>query len=537
MVAPILRLPREIRLRIWYVVGLPKDAYIYLDVIQDTKERAKGQRRTLFDNSSASIYNLLLTCREIYSELSQALYSCNRIITHRLEPLHHFQASSLLSLRSLKVVLHATSGSETHCCGSRYPHELTALNSLTAEGQFILARWKAASTLLSRHIEPNQLDFSLICDTADERTAHDVLECLRGFPVLANFHVRLASRQNPALEKLAQEISDEVTGRHTPKSFRFFSLPPEIRLDILEHTDLVAPRRKIAWRAADSEERYEGGLFYAQRREYFGLDDFCCDSTRTGCFCSHVHAASATCRCWRSPHSLFLISKAFCREAQDVFYKSNRFRILLSSRDANRITDFTQELPSPRLAASRFFTDGIPVNAFTRLRWLELLRFSSLAGQKNLPEQARNDWFQTLAFVERSGGTNLDFVALSSRREALPPYEDWRTGAFDTIRGIVSAGFWPLDETIGPRLHTRQLLVALSGDGIEVEYNLRRRSEPLRKLLSEQSHHRKMGPKLATRVVTFSSPDSDETVEGSGASLVEWIETIWVKNTSNVPEF
>ncbi|KAI1270382.1 hypothetical protein F5Y18DRAFT_368173 [Xylariaceae sp. FL1019] len=523
IVAPILRVPRKIRMRIWDLVGFPKGAFIYLDETQEINEHAKEQRMMLFRGSRLSIYDLLLTCRKIYAELSHVLYSRNKFVTHHLEPLHNLRPSSLSSLRSLKVFLHASGGSEEHSCGSRYPHELEALDSRTGEGQFTLARWQAASELLSRHMRPNRLDFSLLCDSANERTAGDVLECLSGFPVLADFHVRLASKPDPALRRLAEEASYKVTGRHSIEVFRFFSLPPELRLHILEHTDLVAPTRSISWRPAASTESFEGGRF-----EDRSIDTVQCrDIIRAGCFCAYQHAAySTTCRYWRSPQSLFLVSKAFCEEARDVFYKRNCFCIKPAAGDQLWPDGRpVHQLLSPRLPVSRFFTHGIPACAYTTLRYLDLGNFMYFACPGELTQQRRDEWFRTVAYVERSGGTDLDYVYVAgSARGSLPLHEGWRNAdALDIIRDFVSTKIWPLNETTGPRLRTRQLHVGLGYYGPLIEYNLRRRNEALR--------DDGLGPELASRVVTFSSQDSSEAVAGTGTPLVEWIETVWVGDT------
>ena len=171
------------------------------------------------------------------------------------------------------------------------------------------------------------------------------------------------------------------------------ALPSELRVQILEYTDLVTPRRQVIWSRQDhaytichtridpddSPDTYYSNQFSnCWRDETF-------DGNGNGCFCRRDHAAfSLACKCWAPPGpALFLISRALREDAQFVFFSRNRFiihdntafppwEVPLSGRHAEEGPGPTDPYPYERLAISEFLRDVVPARALAHLRFLEL---------------------------------------------------------------------------------------------------------------------------------------------------------------------
>lgn len=105
------------------------------------------------------------------------------------------------------------------------------------------------------HLEPaSKLRLNLIYDVADFASGQKVVQPLLepGHPKLAGCSIRLRGKRDSDLEKLAVETVGAVT-RHSQappsqRSFKsFMKLPSEIRLRILECTDLITPYGEVQW--------------------------------------------------------------------------------------------------------------------------------------------------------------------------------------------------------------------------------------------------------------------------------------------------
>ncbi|KAK4235912.1 hypothetical protein C8A03DRAFT_17384, partial [Achaetomium macrosporum] len=399
-------------------------------------------------------------------EAAALLYSANRFVLHytnsgSLEPLLALNAPALSSLAALEIVLNqASCHQRTHtlydedCCvhwtGSctcrenRYHRHQRPLLSPAPEwdddpltaAQALLGKWHAAVSHLSSHITPRRLELSLVCDIDPQHEgavdlAKSVLGPLHLLPLLRSCHIRLCKTPDPRHRQLAEDTGLQSCGIATPyrkptsTKAMFITLPRELRLRILEFTDLVTPNKEVWW----SRQHYKyvwsdiGGPGRC-------LDDMwscqfleCCYRNPTnarleaglsiGCFCRRRHAAfSATCTCWVPPGpDLFLVCHTLYQDAQLVFFSANRFIVY----DLNVFPPWGLQNPSPcpetprllrndypykRLAASHFLREIIPTHCIPHLRFLELVFPQYLPPTwPRTDHPAMQDWLETVAWL------------------------------------------------------------------------------------------------------------------------------------------
>lgn len=132
------------------------------------------------------------------------------------------------------------------------------LTSAKLATQEMLSEWSDTAAYLSSHVGVARLEFSLVC-TIDPGH-QDALEVGRLavspialFPRLQNCHVWLCKTPNRPLQRLAEEAVRRACGRSHPFpstrpakiSPALTTLPSELRLRILEYTDLITPSKEV----------------------------------------------------------------------------------------------------------------------------------------------------------------------------------------------------------------------------------------------------------------------------------------------------
>lgn len=357
MMANFLELDFALRQRIYCAAGLVTNRDIYLS------SSARAERRASQHQSPdlQPVLNMMLVCPAIYSDVFPLLYSTNRLIVRHkkagdLYSLCSLSHSALNRITNLTIHLNVVSCGRHHHCYRSSTFDVdppgyydTPLDSLSSRGRVVLSEWRSVVEYMRLHITPKELELFLVCDTADRRTADSILESLYRLPTLAACHLRLARTPSPELQQLARNHALRATGQPPPAhiaGFPFADLPKELRLRILEYTDLVTPLNEVEWSPTDgyylhdrlryctghvspypswescTPERHHGCQF---RRCY-------ARSKRDDCFCSRYHTAYSTspswCNCWVPPQPIFLVSQAFYDEAQKVFFGRNRIIIM-----------------------------------------------------------------------------------------------------------------------------------------------------------------------------------------------------------------
>ncbi|KAI1852766.1 hypothetical protein JX266_002307 [Neoarthrinium moseri] len=334
------------------------------------------------DEAFQVTYRLLTVSKDISSEIKCLVCAKNTLVISNESPetglkfLQSLAPSEVHSLQSLFVHLFVKSPLVDNGSSSLFNASL----HLTVER---ITLWQHAARHILSHAQGSNLSLSLICDTGNNFSTSAVLSPLLEFPGrLRDCQIRLYQERNNHLSSLAQEVANrakEIDGPgHTQEVFRFFDLPPEIRLAILLYTDLRTPSGLVYWNP-------QRGFYFMislqdrhpyDKNSYHFLRSFLkCgnrESPMTGCFCRARRSAySSRCQCWTAPRSLFLVNKQMYREALSVLYSSNRIIVMLSlAASSNGESRGPSHL---RLDSSRFITRHMWPDMLRNLRNLELV--------------------------------------------------------------------------------------------------------------------------------------------------------------------
>ncbi|KAL2021087.1 hypothetical protein VTK56DRAFT_7506 [Thermocarpiscus australiensis] len=326
----------------------------------------------------------------------------------------------------------------------------TALTVAKQEIQAIMGEWHDAVAYISSYIGIGRLELFSICDIHPEHPYAVEAACLALapvtlFPRLRDYRVRLSRLPSYALQKMAEEAVLQACGRGSPArlgpanprvSSALTNLPPELRIRILEYTDLITPWKEVTWSrqhcgylvvrslcACSSEPLCPPENHHGCRLNSCGPDFNVAVSflfSASGCFCRRRHAAfSFACNCWAPPTNLFL-SRALCRDAQFVFFSGNRFIVhdfhaLLpwdlpavqrepstpdTASTSTSTSTNTKYYPFERLAISEFLRDVVPTHCLANLRFLELV-FPPLVphGWPDSQHPAVRDWIATIDWL------------------------------------------------------------------------------------------------------------------------------------------
>lgn len=198
------------------------------------------------------------------------------------------------------------------------------------------------------------------------------------------------------------------------------TLPAELRLRILEYTDLIVPTKEVTWSRQDRGYLvFYRDSHHSPDREYRNHFSPCRNSERErtyiGCFCRRRHAAfSLACKCWAPPGpTLFLICRTLHRDAQFIFFSGNHFTIhdywadpcwaipFLDVYDQAAIPNPRYVYPNKRLGASQFLREVVPPHCLAYLRFLELVFPPYLPESWPQAEQpAMQDWWATVQWLK-----------------------------------------------------------------------------------------------------------------------------------------
>ncbi|KAK4033380.1 hypothetical protein C8A01DRAFT_50025 [Parachaetomium inaequale] len=463
-------------------------------------------------------HGLLLSCRAIYTEAAALLYSTNRFVLYFSQPpvdrgnpasplLHHalrtLTPSSLRSLYNLKIVLNEAAchqlttddytdtcclqGREDqdwlglHWCKQKHrgAHQLPLLSPASADtcsdegntpraAQTMLNEWHSAAARLFSHVAPGRLALSLVCDIDPHHPQALVFAKSFVAPIqllppsyLRECHIRLAKTPDGRFQQLAQDAVSQACGIPTPSleppasaTTTLLTLPRELRVRILEYTDLVTPQRQMIWSRQDrayvvchcrSEDYHPPEERHSDQFSECWLDKtFDGGSQSNGCFCRRRHAAfSLTCKCWTPPGpALFLVCRTLSEDARFVFFSNNRFIVhdykllppwvlpLLELHEGDHDEDGppvpAYPYPNERFAVSESLREVVPTPALAHLRFLELVFPPYRA--PSWPETqhpAMQDWRATVDWLRdktNSPGLTLRLTVADVPSDAPGPY-------------------------------------------------------------------------------------------------------------------
>lgn len=316
---------------------------------------------------------LMRCCRTFYSETSARFYSRNSFIVHRcahegmLGALKKIPTANLGVLSSLQVHVNTslpggrrqwfwddvnlidTERPEFCKCYCNdpvptdfpWPYEYCVCDRLDrpfstvsrGAGRRALKELKKVVELLKSTVKPDHLELGIICDCRNYETAKAFVSVLDGLPILRNCSIRLSPTYDESIQHVASQAVARLTGRDRLLDLsRFLKLPRELRIRILELTDLIAPT-DIEYHTTWPYRGFRLQLEYFQRHHICkGVTGW--DLTKT--------SSATSCRCWRFPSDLFLVNREFHKEATRIFFSKNHFIILPFNgrhRDQSHQTD------------------------------------------------------------------------------------------------------------------------------------------------------------------------------------------------------
>ena len=324
-----------IRERIYKFAGLFIDEEIWLPADPWREDRISKYTITS---------RLLRVSKAVHHEVESILYSRNCFFVWNYK-----QDESLLSLtrlspracwllRDLVVSLHfGQDGEKTWHLGDRgFEQHLS--------NRELVEIWQQHSAHLLQKVRPRHLRLRLACGTSNTEIINGVLAPLRRFPgTLGDLDLIFSRKRDPSLVALANDAITQLAPKREPLSgtFRFFDLPPELRWQIYQYTDLAMPLKEVQWTphrgfevacttckcggrpALSSHCPDKDTVHYCQLR-------FRCPA-RAARFpsCSKSQsAASHKCQHSRSMLSILLASRAMYEEAIAFFYSYNRVTVL-----------------------------------------------------------------------------------------------------------------------------------------------------------------------------------------------------------------
>ena len=432
-------LPPNVRSQIYSYLHLVRDGHIHLNVTKfgENREYVAGpisdccclncvERYPMYNKWSCSLLSplpLLLTCRTLYQEMCPILYSSNHFTISRNSPgglggMFSLRALALASLTSLTIAVNKckiydadNAGQEVvfydcgDCAGweevdgddifetaseecTEHPtiKSVIPLGCVSRSDRGIISEWNRLCKHIACSIPPNRLRLCLICDVKDVETAQEVIKPMRQLPILLACSIRLSTETDHRLRCMAVKATRELTGKYSslPPSPRLPQLPHEIQIQILQHTDLVAPH-DLRWAPEQgliclSKSPNEKNSVWAQNSVWPQNPHAL--NTCEVCFSVHKPrqrferqvpkiARASQCWCWRFPTELFLVSSAYHRESTRIFYSSNHFYIYGGINNCWNERDmcprFIQQLPRDARQYLRSLQFLLPVSA----RWPE----------------------------------------------------------------------------------------------------------------------------------------------------------------------
>src|SRR3569833_1276093 len=223
---------------------------------------------------------------------------------------------------------------------------------------------------LASILTPGRLRLTLVCDVDDLSTGKLVTGPLLQLPRLRECTLRLGRRKEYYdLATLARETSVTMTKRHEdvcpqgpPSALGFADLPRELRLQILEYTDLDSRLRNRRVEPRDANRLppilkiVSGRLILGHPWKLF--NDICCwkcTPSFKDCCCPTAHASYAPgCVCRVIPFELFRVSHQMYQDATEVFYTASNFYFAVE--DHGQTLAFLKKLPPAALGFIRRFT-------------------------------------------------------------------------------------------------------------------------------------------------------------------------------------
>lgn len=451
-------LPEKVINKILKLAGLPNDTRINLNYGRSSGDHIFPRDEWWFYSSrpypNDNIMNILLTSRKFYRMGVPIIYGENHVVIHwrngnTLSGLVNLSDLALSSIRKMLIILNNSAPIMDIWAlqnkDSIEHHRLDEpLSTRTIHYQDLAEQWERVVARLSLHMADTVTWLDFICDCADSETAYEITEPLLQLPQLRHSFIRLSHRVDSKIQAIAREAALRTV--HRPHDsygdpFPYLRLPREIRLHVLNFTDLVTPQREVEWNDTEKYHLRTLGNTVCKRCKchecpggdhpktlHWFLWGVRGRYARTFCsrYCSAFEASSGryfspisqTCLCWRPPSYLFLICRDFLADARETFYKRNRF-IIKPSGDLMK-----PALPSTgRTEISHFLGNAVPSTALHALRHVEIVYpfFEANAIFSRMTDAANQDLRLTLDAAK--GQLNLQALTICIH---MADYTTWQ---------------------------------------------------------------------------------------------------------------
>lgn len=462
-----LDLPDAVRQRIYDEADIVKDRRIYLlTMCRPPVPAMRVEQRELAQD--AMTLSLLQTCEAVHHDVMARIVTQNLLVVlpSELEAglrfLDRLSPDHLRLITNLEIRLQDRGRLFYGLCPS--PGEIKRVRRAVLTDEKVKLWQEVAPRLLAR-LPPGKTTIRLFCDLEDKPERNDThyasaivkpfLDAPAG--ILAACEIRLGIAPSLDLTNLATEASCHATGDvHNPAIrqgvFRFSDLPREIRLNVLEYTDLVTPSCEVSWHPDTG--------FFVQWLLTLGPGDndggaklrrdtpfrFCSGKgADLEAFCRARHSAfNAECHCWVNPLGLMLVSRTMYEDATAVFYSKNRIAVVGKDHGLHRWTmhaDPDAEAAELRLDATRFLTMFKQPAILRHLRKLEIA-FPILAREKpgrefRAPDALGRDW--QVALDQLAKHANLPTLSLTVHMSLLRT--DDFLGEYDLPNVLLGLGY------------------------------------------------------------------------------------------------
>lgn len=235
-------------------------------------------------------------------------------------------------------------------------------------------------------------------------------------------------------------------GERTPASFRFLSLPLEIRLAILTYTDLISstmvqwrPRTRYARARAPNCTDHghgpctcQGGPCYCSGPcVYYAVANIdeswayrCCNNCKPPdhsgvCYCSAQELKqSSSCTCTFRRHALFRVSSQVRHDALTVYYAYSQIAVTPYNSNSMRIPMQWTGMPSvetsvisPSKIELSLYLSSVTPAALSQIRWLEWILPSARPVYLARNTPAWYDYLDTLLLMQH--GMNLSALTIT----------------------------------------------------------------------------------------------------------------------------
>ncbi|KAL4934986.1 hypothetical protein BDV06DRAFT_229244 [Aspergillus oleicola] len=312
----LLRLPYNVRRRIYIELDVIRHEPIDLSLCAPDGEWSCREKRIIKGNQPCRKWftnQLFYVSRAVSEDSRTMFYSENRFkfarhITWGLQDIRGFGPLAWGSFRRLSFALDRTYHYEANEYGFEYDEWFWERAQDASE---VLPDWLYICEQLAAYsTRDDWLELRFSCDATEKATAAAFLDPLKDLPRLKDLVIQMGPFFNPRMhEMVTATIREKTRAEEFPGVFRFFDLPVELQYRILEHTDLIIPKRLTY-----SDIRgaflppYSYGIFSRDPGEDF----------------YHGRAALP---CLRTPHMLFLVSNSMRQLAMSIFYSQNVFKV------------------------------------------------------------------------------------------------------------------------------------------------------------------------------------------------------------------